>query len=273
MVGAPLTEGNVSSQISGQIIKRNPSLSHPTRLAIAWINVIEGHDIRDGTAWNRIGGQSILESSGDFSLKMEMTNSELVNNITTHQKILQRWSEKLTLNQTEQFKNIKFAMGLVFGIYNEDPPNDIIGAFNEKGPNGEKAYSDMYAVFYRSEPIDVMLNFLSQSKGEDLSCRWWAQLPQGFSCGRGAAKDPACGRWERYVPTDCSNIIVKVSDKKCQKYYCPSCENCYENNGYCEDYEKRMQHPDLGNKEDCFTSPNVPAALLRRSGGLDINWN
>ena len=38
--------GNVSSQISGQIIKRNPSLSHPTRLAIAWMNVIEGRDIR-----------------------------------------------------------------------------------------------------------------------------------------------------------------------------------------------------------------------------------
>ena len=84
-----------------------------------------------------------MESSGDFSLKMEMTNSELVNNITTHQKILQRWSEKFTLTQTEQFKNIKFAMGLVFGIYNEDTPNDIRGAFNEKGPNGEKAYSGM----------------------------------------------------------------------------------------------------------------------------------
>ena len=84
-----------------------------------------------------------MESSGDFSLKMEMTNSELVNNITTHQKILERWSEKLTLNQKEQFKNLKFAMGLVFGVYNENPPNDIRGVFNVKGPNGEQAYSGM----------------------------------------------------------------------------------------------------------------------------------
>ena len=74
---------------------------------------------------------------------MEMTNSELVNNITTHQKVLQRWSEKLTLNETEQFKNIKFAMGFIFGVYNEEPPNDLRGALNEKGPNGEQAYSGM----------------------------------------------------------------------------------------------------------------------------------
>ena len=74
---------------------------------------------------------------------MEMTNSELVNNITTHQKVLQRWSEKLTLNETEQFKNIKFAMGFIFGVYNENLPNDLRGALNEKGPNGEQAYSGM----------------------------------------------------------------------------------------------------------------------------------
>jgi len=140
-----------------------------------------------------------LKSSGDFSLKMEMTNSELVNNITTHQKILQRWSEKLTLNQTEQFKNIKFAMGFVFGIYNEDLPNDIIGAFNEKGPNGEQAYSDMYAVFYRSGPIDVMLN---------------------------------------------------------STHHCVTCLLHKGEYVLCEDYRDRMQHPDLGNKEDCFTNVN-----------------
>ena len=40
--------GNVSSQISGKIIKRNPSLSYPTRLAISWINFIEGDAYRYG---------------------------------------------------------------------------------------------------------------------------------------------------------------------------------------------------------------------------------
>ena len=46
-------------------------------------------------------------------------------------------------------------------------------------------------------------------------------------------------------------IIVKVSDKKCQKYY----ENdngrrVYDDNG------NGVQYPDLGNKDDCFTSVN-----------------
>ena len=84
----------------------------------------------------------ITESSGDFSLKMEMTNSELENNITTRQKVLQRWSKNLTLKQMEQLKNLKFAMGFIFGVYNESG-NNIREVFNQKGPNGEQAYSGM----------------------------------------------------------------------------------------------------------------------------------
>ena len=84
----------------------------------------------------------ITKSSGDFSLKMEMTNSELENNITTRQKVLQRWSKNLTLKQMEQLKNLKFAMGFIFGVYNESLKN-IREVFNQKGPNGEQAYSGM----------------------------------------------------------------------------------------------------------------------------------
>jgi hypothetical protein len=51
----------------------------------------------------------------------------------------------------------------------------------------------------------------------------------------------------RFVPTDCSNIIVKVSDKECQKYY-------KDDNGN-RVYPTKI-YPDLGNKEDCFTSVN-----------------
>ena len=43
----------------------------------------------------------------------------------------------------EQFKNLKFAMGIIYGVYNEDPQNDIRDVFNQKGPNGEQAYSGM----------------------------------------------------------------------------------------------------------------------------------
>ena len=81
----------------------------------------------------------ITKSSGDFSLKMEMTNSELENNITTRQKVLQRWSKNLTLKQMEQLKNLKFAIGFIFGVYNESQSLPR----NQKGPNGEQAYSGM----------------------------------------------------------------------------------------------------------------------------------
>ena len=84
----------------------------------------------------------ITKSSGDFSLKMEMTNSELENNITTRQKVLQRWSKNLTLKQMEQLKNLKFAMGFIFGVYNESIKT-VREVFNQKGPNGEQAYSGM----------------------------------------------------------------------------------------------------------------------------------
>ena len=88
----------------------------------------------------------ITESSADFSLKMEMTNSELENNITTRQKALQGWSKdlKLTLKQMEQLKNLKFAMGFILGVYNESiPQNNMREVFNQKGPNGERAQSGM----------------------------------------------------------------------------------------------------------------------------------
>ena len=86
----------------------------------------------------------ITESSGDFSLKMEMTNSELENNITTRQKALQSWLKNLTLKQMEQLKNLKFAMGFILGVYNESiPQNNMREVFNQKGPNGERAQSGM----------------------------------------------------------------------------------------------------------------------------------
>ena len=85
----------------------------------------------------------ITESSADFSLKMEMTNSELENNITTRQKALQSWLKNLTLKQMEQLKSLKFAMGFIFGVYNESNQNNMRELFNQKGPNGERAQSGM----------------------------------------------------------------------------------------------------------------------------------
>ena len=57
--------------------------------------------------------------------------------------------------------------------------------------------------------------------------------------------------FHRYIPTDCSTIIVKVSDKECKKYY----KN--DRGGRVQgDNGRDLQYPDLGNKEDCFTSVN-----------------
>lgn len=247
-----------------ELIKRNESFQYPPKLSITWFNFLEGDNVRDGTAWKGIGGETILKSSGEFSLKMEMTNHPLENNISTNKGVSGRWSKMLNLNhdQNDDFymEEIRFAMGFIYGQYNEDYEINFggdNGFIKDKGPNGEEAYSDMYAVFYRSGPIDAMTEKLKQSTKGDLSCSWWAQIPQGFSCGRGAPPDPNCERrFERYVPTDCSNIIVKVAAKKCQKYYCTKCEDCYEEFGNCNYAGDRILHPDLGNKEDCFTYVN-----------------
>ena len=62
--------------------------------------------------------------------------------------------------------------------------------------------------------------------------------------------------FSRFVPVDCSTIIVKVANTRCNKYYCESCHDCYEELGHCRPYNDHILLPDLGNKEDCFTPVN-----------------
>ena len=214
--------GDVKTQISGRVIKNDSSHQFPKKLALMWTNFLDGDDIRDGTAWKRLGGTSFMGSNGNFDLIMDLPNHEFENNITTHPATIQRWSDELTLNQTEQFKKIKFAMGYVVGVYNDDFQEKFYNQVRRKfdtGPNGEQAYADMYAIFYTSGPMDEYIDIWAQRFKEkckrygrichDPSCEWWAQLPKGFSCGRAAPPDPNCGgKFDRYVQFKDIKIIL-----------------------------------------------------------------
>ncbi len=72
---------------------------------------------------------------------MEMGESDFRSNITTHPKIMQRWKDRLSKEDFEKFRRIKFAFGTIEGTFGKD------GSL--KGPNNETAKSDMHAVFYR----------------------------------------------------------------------------------------------------------------------------
>eukprot|EP00092_Neocalanus_flemingeri_P006462 GFUD01006966.1.p1 GENE.GFUD01006966.1~~GFUD01006966.1.p1 ORF type:complete len:488 (+),score=117.33 GFUD01006966.1:135-1598(+) len=212
------------ARFSGEILKSDQTLALPSSLAIGWMNFIEGDDVRDGTAWNWTGGVSRYNNS-HFSLDMELTEDEFARNITTSPKIIERWTETLKNNPKveEQFKNFKFAMGQIFGVYNNDNPSPVNGndgslGIRSKGPRNETALADMYAVFYKQGTLDEFaINNHGRKKKVFQACKWYSKLPEGFSCGRGAPVDESCGSFERFIPIKCSEIVVKVAQRFCKR--------------------------------------------------------
>ena len=79
----------------------------------------------------------------------------------------------------------------------------------DQGPNGEAAAADRYALFYRN-------GVFPNCGPEGDACRhWWSNVPQGFSCGKGAAGPD---NFDIFVPVDCFEIIVKVvKDEDCDE--------------------------------------------------------
>ena len=82
-----------------------------------------------------------------------------------------------------------------------------------KGPNGEVARADKYAIFYRNGtwPDSVKL-------GRNKTCDWSSNIPEGFSCGRGIFHPPEegeCGHgFRRFVPVHCSEVVLKVANPR-----------------------------------------------------------
>ena len=95
-------------------------------------------------------------------------------------------------------------IGYVFGRYNNLTLSRRFPALSV-GPNNESALADEFAVFYKN------LTLPQTQKGKDMTCKWWYKLPQGFSCGKGAAPDQTCGGFfDTFTPVPCSQIEVKV---------------------------------------------------------------
>ena len=98
-----------------------------------------------------------------------------------------------------------------------DVPTMDTYCFPPKGKYGEQAISDVYKVFYRNGPEN---DFKWKKGGKDRNglTGWDLLFPQGFSCGRGAPRDIRSGGFfESFVPVDCSEIILKVASKRCER--------------------------------------------------------
>jgi len=204
--------------VSGPILKSNASHEPDSSLSINWFNFMEGQKgLKDGTAWKRTGGVSRLNDS-HFSVEMEMTEEHFLSNITTSPQILQRYKNLGLSNATiEQIENFSLAMGFIYGT-----GRNLRDIWINSGDAGEvNTWADMYAVFFKHGSVDeftIPAREGGRAKTLFQDCHWYQQLPQGFSCGRGAPKDPSCGRgyFERFEQVSCSEVEVKVASSHCE---------------------------------------------------------
>merc|ERR1719186_911537 len=165
---------------------------------------------------------------------MNLAEHQFSQSITTSPIIKTGYWKNFQEKTRQQLDNFTLAMGLIHGGYSTDDL-DLYGGLNDisKGPNNETAFADVYAVFYKRGSVDEFsFDTKYDTKTAFKECEWYSQLPQGFSCGRGASADLPCSRWERYVPVSCSAIVVKVASRKCERNE----KNLEEQNKTCFQY-------------------------------------
>ena len=156
---------------------------------------------------------------------MSLNGEELGKNMTTSPtlRLFNYIEEKFSREKVEEVKNFKFAMGMISGHYEENPKS-IFGqkGFSErlrfldqnyqKGPNGEIALADVYAVLYKNTNNTIFKDFGKPD------CSWLNQVPIGFSCVKGSEKLRECdGNHERYVQVPCDEIVLKIAIDTCTK--------------------------------------------------------
>ena len=56
-------------------------------------------------------------------------------------------------------------------------------------------------------------------------CSWVNDIPQGFSCAVGAEPNECSGQYERFVPVECDEIVLKVAKKI---FDCNGDPDCFE---------------------------------------------
>ena len=195
---------------------------------------------------------------------MTLTQRELEWHADRHQGYFGR-NPKDTINE---LKSNRFAIGFVSGVY----PGGKEESHLSVGPNGEKAWADQFAVFYKKGTYTI-------HQTPDF---WPNNIPQGLSCGVGAVGATTHG----FVPVDCNKLVLKVAKK-------PICD-CNEDGESIGDADcfdgavlywqfgyrcnpKWINYPseDLPNS----TTSNIPKLTTPNpteygdNGGLILNWN
>ena len=187
----------------GTIEKADPDLATPVGLMIKWFNFLESDKVRDGTAWSMVTKSRNL-TSADFTIEMDITSEELYDRITTHPDVMERWLTRIDPDdpdELDELQSFRLAMGIISGHYEGRSEEN-----RNLGPNGEMASADVFAVFYKNGTF----NFNRPD------CAWYNQLPQGFSCGKGAEPIRECNRgFERYEPVPCHEIVLKIAIDRC----------------------------------------------------------
>ena len=178
-------------------------MATPVGLMIKWFNFLESDKVRDGTAWSMVTKSRNL-TSADFTIEMDITSEELYDRITTHPDVMERWLTRIDPDdpdELDELQSFRLAMGIISGHYEGRSEEN-----RNLGPNGEMASADVFAVFYKNGTF----NFNRPD------CAWYNQLPQGFSCGKGAEPIRECNRgFERYEPIPCHEIVLKIAIDRC----------------------------------------------------------
>ena len=139
---------------------------YPSSIKVRWFNFLEQDD--SDIPWVHCDGKwkifPVTWSSGHFGFEMEKNMDEFDESITTDPKKILWWAKYLSAPE-EEVAEIKFAIGMVTGQYE----NDTECVFGKdwdldqiEGPNEEVAFADRYAIFYRSG--DLHCSMLKQLK-------------------------------------------------------------------------------------------------------------
>ena len=119
-------------------------------MKIHWFNFLEGDD--SDTPWVYSDGTLSVfpELDEKFVLTMEKNMDEFDESITTDDKVFPWWAKYNSVPE-EEIANIKFAMGYIVGV---ETGNVLSWSTLETGTNGEAAFADRYAVFYKNGDLN-----------------------------------------------------------------------------------------------------------------------
>ena len=144
---------------------------------------------------------------------MDVTNEEFADmTLDEDPELLADYIESYP-NDIDEILSNRFAMGWITGVY---PGGEVYEDLLSVGPHGEMAWADQYAVFYRKGTFDFWGN---------QPCNWVYDIPQGFSCAVGAEPNECSGDYDRFVPVECDQIVLKVAKNI---FDCNGDPDCFE---------------------------------------------